>query len=184
MVSAFYRREPEVRKGNDLLRGMRSLPRSTHAFHGGDWGTSSLGHRQTGLASVSVPAGHQGQGQRDGHCSCCACCWASFSPSQVLTLEVSAQASTSSRKPSLTSPPRITHQLGAPIALCSRYSQCGLDQVPPPSLGLPAGGAVPSPPKPQGPHRARQGAPVGEGLQSRAGCPAGQGHGSGLHVTG
>lgn len=51
--------------------------------------------------------------------------------------------STSSRKPSLTSPPTITHQLGAPIPLCSCYSQHGLHQVSPPSLGLLACGAVP-----------------------------------------
>lgn len=51
--------------------------------------------------------------------------------------------STSSRKPSLTSPPTITHQLGAHIPLCSCYSQHGLHQVSPPSLGLPACGAVP-----------------------------------------
>lgn len=44
--------------------------------------------------------------------------------------------------------PQQTHQLGAPIALCSCYSQCGLHQVLPPSWGSPLMELCPSPPAP------------------------------------
>lgn len=56
----------------------------------------------------------------------------------VLTLRVSAEGSTSSRKTPLTLPPDITRQLGGPVALCSCHSHCGPHLVLPNRLSSPA----------------------------------------------